>query len=97
VEKEWRIPLDGPSYLAVHVVREYGRITGFAVVLIREGVCISRYDCAHEEPHRDVLGKKSALIRKEFCENMSKEEAFQHAISDFKKNCERYIAYYESH
>lgn len=61
------------------------------------GRCITRYDCAHESPHRDVLGKKSTLIRKEFCENMSKEKAFQHAISDLKKNFERYIAYYESH
>lgn len=97
MEKEWRIPLEGASYLAVRVVREHGKIVEFAIVLIREGECITRYDSAHERPHRDVLGKKSALIRKEFCENLSKEEAFEYAIFDLKQNREHYIAYYESH
>lgn len=96
-EKEWRIPLDGASYLAVFVVRARGRVTQFAVVLINEGECVTRYDCAHDMPHRDVMGRKGALIRKEFCENMSRDEAFEYAISDLQKNRERYTGYFESH
>jgi hypothetical protein len=96
-EKEWRIPLVGDSYLAVYVVRLNRRIINFAVVLIERGECVTRYDCAHGTPHRDVLGKKSVLIRKEVCENMTNEEAFEYAIADLKTNCERYAAYYESH
>lgn len=96
-EKEWRVPLDGASYLAVQVVRQYGRIVGFSVVLIKDGECITRYDCAHEMPHRDILGKQNAFIRKEFCKNLSKEEAFEYAIADLKTNAEKYIAYWQTH
>lgn len=46
-------------------------------------------------PHRDVLGKKAGLIRKEFYD-MNRTEAFEYALSDLKTNAERYVAYFEA-
>jgi hypothetical protein len=95
LEKEWRIPLFGASYIVVWVLKNGGRVENFSVVLINDGECVTRYDCAHQMPHRDVLGRKSGLIRKEFWD-MSKKEALEHALADFKRNSEQYIAFYES-
>ena len=33
-----------------------GKLRSFSVVLMHDGVCISRYDTAHGYAHRDVLG-----------------------------------------
>ena len=67
----------------------------FSVVLLFEGVDITRYDNAHDVPHRDIIGRKRGLIDKEWYENMTNEEAFEHAIQDLEENCERYLAFYD--
>ncbi len=74
-----------------------GRITSFSVALIFEDECITRYDTAHGFAHRDVLGRKSALIEKRICENLSDRQAFQYAIRDLETNFRAYYAFYLAH
>ena len=74
-----------------------GRITSFSVALIFEEECITRYDTAHGFAHRDVLGRKSALIEKRICENLSNRQAFQYAIRDLETNFRDYYAFYLAH
>jgi hypothetical protein len=76
---------------------EHGRLTAFSVVPVYEDECITRYDTAHAFAHRDVLGRKSALIEKQTCENLSNEEAFQHAVNDLKTNFRAHLAFYLAH
>jgi len=98
--KDWRNHLpDAPLgfELIVRRLTRRGKLVEFAVVLLFEGVDITRYDNAHDVPHRDVLGRRNALIDKEWYENMTNEEAFAHAIHDFKENCERYLDFYNAH
>jgi len=76
---------------------EHGKLIAFSVALVYEGECIARYDTAHGFAHRDVLGRKTALIEKRTCENLSNEEAFQHAIIDLKTNFHANHAFYVAH
>ncbi len=64
------------------------------MVLVHEGICIARYDTAHGFAHRDVLGKKSALIRKETYDSLSVREVFEHAINDFTENYRDHLAFF---
>jgi hypothetical protein len=90
--KEWIIHLPDGFDLLIRRDTSSGLLLDFAVVLVFSDECVTRYDCAHGFPHRDVLGKKSGLIRKDICSNVSMKEAFQHAIQDLSAN---YRAYYE--
>jgi hypothetical protein len=90
--KEWIIHLPDGFVLLIRRDTSSGHCLDFAVVLVFNDECVTRYDCAHGFPHRDVLGRKSGLIRKEICSNMSMNEAFQHAIQDLSSN---YRAYYD--
>ena len=74
-----------------------GEMTDFAVVLIYGGECIARFDTAHGFAHKDVLGRKSALIRKEKYDNLSVKEAFEHAINDLSENYEAYLQFFLEH
>ena len=63
--KEWTIELDDARiYISRHT--QAGVVISFAVVLIAwtgdEWECVTRYDCAHGFPHRDVLGKQAGLL-----------------------------------
>jgi hypothetical protein len=81
------------------IVRRFtrnGKLIEFAVVLLYDRVDITRYDNEHDVPHRLVLGKKSALICKEWYENMTNWEAFHHAIHDFTENCQRYLEFFNA-
>jgi hypothetical protein len=90
--KQWIVQLPDGFMLLVRRDTSSGHLIDFAVVLIFNDECVTRYDCAHGFPHRDVLGRKSGLIRKEFCSNMLLKEAFQDAIHDLSAN---YRAFYE--
>lgn len=95
--KEWIQEL--PDGFTLYVWRQTvrGRIKGFSVVLIYGGECIARYDTAHGFAHRDVLGRKFALIAKERYETLSMREAFHHAIHDLKTNFRQHLAFYLGH
>jgi hypothetical protein len=97
--KEFEIPLRQGCYLAVEIESLAGQITSFVVRLMKPAdpdVNIARYDTAHHVPHRDVLGRKNGLLRKDWLPAMSLKEALQFAINDLKMNYERYDQIYES-
>jgi hypothetical protein len=54
-----------------------GKIADFAVVLVYDDECISRYDVAHRVAHKDILGKSQSLIEKEWHENLPRSEVFK--------------------
>jgi hypothetical protein len=98
------MPLKGwiqylPDGFDLRILRqtERGRPTAFSVVLVYKNERISRYDTAHGFAHRDVLGRKSAFIEKQTCENLSHEEAFQYAVDDLKTNFRAHHAFYLAH
>lgn len=95
--KEWIQDLPDGFRLYVWRRTSRGRITAFSVALVFEDACIVRYDTAHGFAHRDVVGRKSALIAKESCENLRTEEAFHHAIDDLKTNFRQHLAFYLAH
>ena len=75
-----------------------GRIVDFVVRLMRLGdpdVNLARYDTAHGLPHRDVLGRRRGLLRKDWLPTMTLKEALEYAIYDLKTNYEHYRQIYE--
>ena len=54
-------------------------------------VCVTRYDTAHGQAHRDVLGKSSGLLEKQWLLELTFNEAFDYALGDLKKNYADYI------
>jgi hypothetical protein len=69
-EREWTIFLKDGSRIVVVLDTAKAQTKSFAVVLIAEiegaEVCVTRYDTAHAQPHRDVLGRRAGLIEKEW-------------------------------
>jgi hypothetical protein len=96
-EKIWSKEL--PNGFRLHVRRKThkGALLEFVVALIYENECITRYDNCHGFAHRDVLGRKSALIRKENHSSMTGKEAFEHAIHDLSQNYEACHAFFIAH
>jgi hypothetical protein len=98
--KEWTIEL-GEFRIYIWRRTEAGVVVSFAVVLIAwtgdEWECVTRYDCAHGFAHRDVLGKRAGLLYKQTFPGLDLEEIFHYAISDFQKNHEKHIRFYETH
>ena len=74
-----------------------GELSDFAVVLIYGGECIVRYDTAHGFAHKDVLGKRSALIEKQSFDLLSTWEAFEYALNDLAENFRDYLQFFETH
>jgi hypothetical protein len=98
--KQFEIQLAEGFYLAVEIELLAGQITGFVVRLMKAagpGANICRYDTAHNMPHRDVLGKREGLVRKDWLPGLSLKEALQFAINDLKLNYERYDKIFETH
>ena len=60
-------------------------------------VCITRYDTAHRQPHRDVLGRRAGLIEKQWMAICTNSEAFAYAVNDLKANYEEHIGFYLQH
>jgi len=79
-ERNWTIYLDADCYILIFLNTNGPDVTGFAVVLVAnidgEAVCITRYDTAHGQAHRDVLGRKSGLMEKEWLLDLTFNEAF---------------------
>ena len=98
--KEWTIELDEARiYIWRHT--QAGVVISFAVVLIAwtgdEWECVTRYDCAHGFPHRDVLGKQAGLLYKQTFSGFTLEKLLHHAIRDCQKNREKHIEFFASH
>ena len=100
-EREWTIFLKDGSRIVVLLDTLKSDTRSLAVVLITEidgeEICVTRYDTSHDQPHRDVLGRRAGLIEKEWLLLSKKNEAFDYALKDVRTNHERYIEYYLAH
>ena len=91
--KQFEIRLNEQFYIAVEIESLTGQITRFVVRLMKTcdpDVNIARYDTAHHCPHRDVIGKKKGLLRKDWLVGVTPKVALQLAINDLRMNYERY-------
>jgi hypothetical protein len=95
--KEWIINLPDGFHVVVRRRYKRGDVAEFAVVLVYDDQCISRYDTADGAPHRDVLGDKQGLIDKVWYESLSNKEVFQNAIEDFEHNYRSHLAFFHRH
>lgn len=86
-------PLDLSSQLRYRINTERGRVTGFVVQLeveIDERLyAVVRYDCAHGQPHRDILDATGTVIDKQWLP-YPYEAALNHADADLRANWRRY-------
>ena len=94
-KKNWTIYLDTDCQILISLETNGPTVIGFAVVLVAaidgKQVCITRYDTAHGQAHRDVLGRKSGLMVKEWLLDLTFNDAFDYAIQKIKENYENYI------
>lgn len=100
-EKEWIIILKHDCRILIQVVKRGSKVSAFASVLVIEKggmkLCITRYDTAHGIAHRDIMGLKSGLLRKDWLFHLTKEEAFSYSIEDLQHNYETYIKFFLAH
>ena len=94
--KEYKIWLDDRTFMVVELAMIKGGVVSFVVRLMyleagRE-FNIARYDTAHGAPHRDSLGRRHGLLRKEWYLDLPMDVVLQRAIMDFRLNYESYIA-----
>ena len=92
--KDWIQSLENGFEVFVRRNTRQGIIHEFSVVLIYKGVCISRYDTAHNRAHRDILGKRAGWINFVECENMTYNQAFESALRDYENNYQSYLEFY---
>lgn len=76
-----------------------GRVIAFVVRLMwieggRE-LNVMRYDTAHGMSHRDTLGRRKGLLRKDWFPDLALDIVLQKAIQDFKMNHEKYLDQYK--
>jgi hypothetical protein len=95
--KEWKKPLPDGFMMLVRRDTVLGKIVDFAVVLVHDGECITRYDSSHGFAHRDILGRREGLIKKKIYPNMTFKEAFRHALNDIPSNYREYFAFFDGH
>lgn len=86
-------PLDLNCQLRHRINAERGRVTGFVVQLEieidGEVLPVVRYDCAHGQPHRDVLDYAGTVIEKDWLP-FDFDRALAHAVQDIRANWQRY-------
>ncbi|NBB80173.1 MAG: hypothetical protein GVY36_12135 [Verrucomicrobia bacterium] len=94
-EKNWKIYLNDERYVLLFLQTNGALVIGFAVVLVAiidgELTCVTRYDTAHGQAHRDVLGRKSGLMEKEWLLDLTFNDAFDYAIDKIKRNHDNYL------
>lgn len=86
-------PLNLNSQLRYRINTERGHVTGFVVQLeveIDERLyAVVRYDCAHGQPHRDILNAAGHVIDKQWL-SFEYETALNQADSDLRENWRHY-------
>lgn len=95
-QRQFVIPIDDLSYLAVELETIAGQVVSFVVRLMlisaKEVCVVARYDTAHGIPHLDIVNSRGKLLQKQWLLGMSFANAFSYAINDFKQNHEVYIS-----
>ncbi len=59
--------------------------------------CVTCYNTAHGQSHRDVIGRSGGLIEKQWLLAFSDKDIFEYAINDLKKNYEDHIHFFKNH
>ena len=54
--------------------------------------CVTRFDTAHENAHRDIVGTAEGLGGKLLRPSLSCNQAFEYAIRDIEKKADIYLA-----
>ena len=97
--KDYRIWINDTTYIVVDLVVIRGRLVSFVVRLMwiemNNTNNVVRYDTAHGTPHRDTLGKRRGLLRKDWYPSLALDIVLQRAIKDSKVNYENYIAQFK--
>ena len=93
--KEYRIWLSESVYMVVDIVMVKGRVVSFVVRLMVVVVAdqeynVVRYDTAHGVPHRDSLGRKKGLLKKDWFFDQPLDVVLQTAVEDLEANYEKY-------
>ena len=98
--KEYRIWLDHQNYIVVEVVMVKGNVVSFVVRLMAitgdDEINVARYDTSHGAAHRDMIGRKLGLLRKEWYPDIPMVVVLQNAINDLRLNYEVYRTQYEA-
>jgi hypothetical protein len=92
--KDYRLWLSESAYIVVDLTLAKGRLVSFVVRLMagfgKYEYNIVRYDTAHGAPHRDSLGLKKGLLKKDWFFDQPLDLVLQTAIEDLKANYEKY-------
>jgi len=100
-ENTWSVPLEQDTSISVFLATRRGRVIAFAVVLLAQidgrTLCVARYDTAHGCAHRDILGRWSGLLKKEWLVDLTPNDAFHYALKDLRENYEHHIAFFLAH
>jgi len=97
--KEWTIDL-GESRIFVWRCTVKGELTDFLVALLAwtgaKWECITRYDCAHGFPHRDVNGQRGGLLYKETFTGLTNAQVFDHGLLDLQENYGTHLQFFRA-
>jgi len=98
--KDWTIDL-GEFQIAAWRRTTRGVLVDFLVARLawngEKWVCITRCDCSHGFPHRDLLGRRGGLLYKEEFPGLTLNEVFNHAVHDFKTSHEAHASFFNAH
>lgn len=95
-EKNYFIDLPGLNScrIRVSIKTEQGRVIDLVIQLEvwerNEWHPVARYDCAHDQPHIDLV-LKGGRQEKKFMETGDLKEVVNNAINDFKENWQNYL------
>ena len=97
--RQYVIPIDDISYVAVELKTVRGQVVSFVVRLMfrspKNETCVVRYDTAHGQAHLDRVNDRGKLIKKEWLLEMGFADALCYAIEDLKLNHETYIIQFQ--
>ena len=95
--KKWRIDF-GEFQILVTRHTEKGVLVDFVLALLAwtgtKWECVTRYDCAHGFPHRDVNGARRGLLYKQTFPGLTYDQVFDHGILDLQKNYEDHLQFF---
>jgi hypothetical protein len=95
--KRWRVDL-GEFRILVTRHTKQGELVDFVLALLAwtgaKWECVTRYDCAHGFPHRDVIGERRGLLYKQRFSGLSNHQVFNYGLRDLQKNYEAHLKFF---
>ena len=97
--KDYRIWVNETTYIIVDLAMVKGRVISFVVRMMwiseTQEHNVVRYDTSHGTPHRDSLGARKGLLRKDWYADLPLDVVLQRAIQDCKTNYENYLSQFK--